>query len=160
MDIIWWSLIILCFFASFIGLLYPIIPSVVMIWAGVLLYHFLVFSDALTWWTWGTLLMLTIVLFVVDYIANLYFVKRYGASKWGMRAATIGLIIGSFILPPFGILLVPFALVLITELIQRNSIPDSLKVAFGTFIAFLSSTFAKAVIQLTIILVFVIDIIF
>lgn len=158
MEIVLWIIIIALFILSFIGLFYPIIPSVLVIWAGVAIYYFFMDSDTITWWTWGSFLLLTVVLFIVDYVANLYFVKRYGGSTWGMRMATIGVIIGCFIIPPFGILIVPFILVLITELLHKKSFADSLKVAFGTFIAFLSGTFAKAMIQICMIIIFIFDI--
>lgn len=158
MEIILWILIIALFILSFIGLFYPIIPSVLVIWAGVFIYFFFISSEAISWWTWGSFIFLTVVLFIVDYIANLYFVKRYGGSTWGMRMATIGVIIGCFIMPPFGILFVPFILVLLTELLQNKAINESFKIAFGTFIAFLSSTIAKAMLQLCMIIIFLFDI--
>lgn len=104
--------------------------------------------------------LLTILLFLVDYLANLHFVDKAGGSKWGTRAATIGLIVGSFVIPPFGVIIIPFALVLLAELLQQNNMKASIKVAFATLIAFLSSTFAKGVIQLIMIAVFAFDVIF
>lgn len=93
-------------------------------------------------------------------MANLHFVDKAGGSKWGTRAATLGLIIGSFVIPPFGVIIVPFVLVLITELLQKKSFLESTKVAFATLLAFLSGTVAKAVIQLIMIGVFAFDVIF
>ncbi len=143
---------------SFVGLIYPIIPSVVLIWLGAILYYFFVSAAAVSWWTWGTFIVLTLVLFLTDYLANLYFVQRSGGSKWGIRAATVGVIVGCFIFPPFGILIVPFILVLVTELAQRKTFGDALKVALGTLIAFLSGTFAKSLFQLVMIVVFLLDV--
>lgn len=106
------------------------------------------------------LALLTILLFLVDYLANLHFVDQAGGSKWGTRAATIGLIIGSFVIPPFGVIVVPFVFVLLAELLQKKNMKKSMKVAIATLIAFLSSTFAKGVIQFIMIAVFAIDVIF
>lgn len=104
--------------------------------------------------------LLTVLLFLADFLANLHFVDKAGGSKWGMRAATIGLIVGSFVLPPFGILIIPFILVFVTELAQKNSAADSFKVAIATLVAFLSGTLAKALIQFIMIAVFALDVIF
>ncbi|RXJ01923.1 DUF456 domain-containing protein [Anaerobacillus alkaliphilus] len=158
MDIVLWLVIIVLFIISFVGLVYPIIPSVVLIWGGVAIYYFFILPEAVSWWTWSTFILLTTLLFITDYLANIFFVKRYGGSKWGLRAATIGVIIGCFVIPPFGILIVPFVLVLVTELIQKKTIGESIKVATGTLIAFLSGTFAKAMIQSVMIIVFLLDI--
>lgn len=160
LDIILWIIIIACFIFSFVGLIYPIIPSVLVIWVGVLVYHFGINSNELSWISITMLVLLTCLLFLADYLANLHFVDKAGGSKWGMRAATIGLIIGSFVIPPFGVIIVPFALVLIAEMLQKKPFQESIKVAFATLVAFLSGTFAKAIIQLIMIGVFVFDVIF
>lgn len=160
LDILLWIIIIACFIFSFVGLIYPIIPSVLVIWIGVLLYHFGINSNELSWISWTMLVGLTILLFLSDYLANLHFVDKAGGSNWGMKAATIGLIVGSFIVPPFGIIIVPFLLVLIVELFQKKTFRESIKVAFATLVAFLSGTFAKAVIQVIMIVVFVLDVVF
>jgi len=160
LDIIFWIIIIACFIFSFVGLVYPIIPSVLLIWVGVVLYHFGVNSNELTWITWTMLGLLTVFIFLADYLVNLHFVDKAGGSQWGMRAATIGLIVGSFVIPPFGVIIVPFALVLIAEMIQKKTFQESIQVAFATLIAFFSGTFAKAIIQLIMIGVFVFGVIF
>lgn len=159
-DIIFWVLILASFIISFVGLVYPVIPSVVMIWIGVLLYHFGINSNELSWISYTMLVLLTVLLFLADYLANLHFVDKAGGSKWGTRAATIGLIVGSFVVPPFGVILVPFALVLVAELLQKRSFQESIKVAFATLIAFLSGTFAKVIIQLIMIGIFVVAVVF
>ena len=157
LDILFWLIIVLSFILSFAGLLYPVIPSVLMVWIGILVYHFGINASELSWMSWTMFALLTVLLFLADYLANLHFVDRSGGSKWGKRAAMIGLIVGSFVIPPFGVIIIPFALVLITEMIQKHSFHAALKVAFATFIAFLSGTVAKAVIQLIMIIVFVVD---
>lgn len=159
MSSLLWIIIIACFILSFVGLVYPIIPSVLVIWVGVLLYHFGINHHELSWISFTMLGLLTILIFLADYLVNLHFVDKAGGSKWGMRAATIGLIVGSFVIPPFGVIIVPFALVLLVELVQKKTFQESMKVAVATLIAFLSGTFAKAVIQLIMIGVFVLDVI-
>ncbi|KEF36744.1 hypothetical protein M670_03995 [Schinkia azotoformans MEV2011] len=157
-DIIFWIIIIACFILSFVGLVYPIIPAVVMIWGGVVLYHFGINPNELSWISWTLFVVLTILLFLADYLANLHFVDKAGGTKWGMRAAAIGLIVGSFVIPPFGVIIVPFAMVLISEIIQKKTFQESITVAFATLIAFLSGTFAKGIIQLIMIVVFSFDV--
>ncbi len=159
-DIIFWIIIIACFILSFVGLIYPIIPAVLMIWIGVVLYHFGINPNELSWITWTLFVVLTILLFLADYLANLHFVDKAGGTKWGTRAAAIGLIVGSFMIPPFGVIIVPFIFVLLSEMIQKKTFQESMKVAFATLIAFLSGTFAKGVIQLIMIVIFFMDIVF
>ncbi|MFC4735389.1 DUF456 domain-containing protein [Bacillus daqingensis] len=158
MELLIWVVIAALFLLSFVGLLYPIIPSVLVIWAGVILYAFFIDGAGVSWYTWLSLVLLTIIIFVADYAASMYFVKKYGSTKHGMTAATIGLIIGTFVVPPFGILFVPFLLVMATELVQKRTLAQAAKTAVGTLLGFLTSTFAKALIQAALIGIFLIDV--
>jgi uncharacterized protein YqgC (DUF456 family) len=160
LDIILWMAIIACFILSFVGLVYPVIPSVLLIWLGVGIYHFAINPNELSWISFVMLLLLTVLLFLADYLANLHFVEKAGGSVLGKRVATLGLIIGSFVIPPFGVVIVPFALVFIVELLQKKPLAASIKVAAAVLIAFLSGTLAKAVVQLIMIIVFLLDVIF
>lgn len=148
------------FLFSFIGLIYPIIPSSLLIWAGFILYHFFINNEKLTWLFWMIMAVFTIILIVADILANSYFVKKFGGSKWGERGAGVAVIIGSFIIPPFGILIVPFVTVFIIEVIQNRTIGEAILSSFGSFVGFLSGTFAKIVIQMIMIIWFVIVIVF
>lgn len=159
-NILLWLAIISLFVLSFIGLIYPIIPSSLLIWVGFVLYHFFINNEELTWLFWLMMAVFTIILIVADMIANSYFVKRYGGSKWGERGAAVAVMIGSFIIPPFGILIVPFVTVFIIEVIQNRTIKEAIQSSFGSFVGFLGGTFAKIVIQMIMIIWFAIVVIF
>ncbi|MDY0406954.1 DUF456 family protein [Virgibacillus sp. 179-BFC.A HS] len=154
-HIIVWVLIIALFIASFAGLIFPIIPSSLLIWVGFLLYHFAIDSHALGLFFWIAMAILTLILFGSDMLANSYFVEKSGGGKWAKRLAAVGVIIGAFILPPFGIIIVPFLAVLIVELLQQTPAGTAIKIATGSLIGFLGGTFAKFLIQLVMIGVFV-----
>lgn len=101
--------------------------------------------------------ILTVVIIAADIIANSYFVKKYGGSKTSETIAAIATIVGSFIFPPFGILLVPFLAVLVTEFIIHKDASKSVKVGFATIIGFLGGSIAKILIQLLMIVWFILD---
>jgi uncharacterized protein YqgC (DUF456 family) len=148
LEVLYWIFIIAFFVLSFVGLIFPIIPSVIVLWGGFLIYQFLINPDELSLLFWISMVALTIFMFVIDFVANSHFVKKSGGSKMGERVAVIATIIGSFIFPPFGLIIVPFVAVFLVELSQRKEAKDALKVAVGTIIGFLSSTIAKIFIQL------------
>lgn len=158
MDIMIWLLIIISFLLSFVGIIYPIIPSPLVLWVGFLLYYFVI-NDDLTVFFWIAMVVLTIILIVSDIIANSYFVKRYGGSKWGERIAAIGVIVGSFIVPPFGIIIIPFIAVIVVEMLQERSTKEALRAAVGSLLGFLGGAIAKIVIQLIMIVWFFITVI-
>lgn len=158
-EVILWIVIIALFVLSFLGLIFPFIPSVLVIWVGFLIYRFFL-GNELNIFFWIAMIVFTLLLFVADIIANSYFVKRSGGSKWGERAAAIAVIVGSFIYPPFGLVLVPFVVVLIVELLQQRSFQEAIRASIGSLLGFLSSSFAKIVIQLIMIIWFFILVLF
>ncbi|MEK4300016.1 DUF456 domain-containing protein [Oceanobacillus sp. FSL W8-0428] len=154
MDILLWIIIILLFIASFLGIIFPMIPSVIAIWGGFLIYYFFINSETLNWWFWAGMIVITVILFVADIIANSYFVKKFGGSKAGERGAAVAVIIGSFITPPFGIIYVPFLTVLAIEMMQRRTVKEAIRASIGSFLGFLGGSVAKVVLQLIMIVWF------
>ncbi|OZU89008.1 hypothetical protein CIL03_08300 [Virgibacillus indicus] len=151
LDIVIWIVIIALFILSFAGIIFPIIPSVLVLWVGFILYHFIISSNELNVFFWIIMIVFTVILIIADIIANSYFVKKFGGSKWGERGAAIAVIVGSFIIPPFGILIVPFAVVFIIEMLQKKTVKDAFRASIGSLIGFLGGAFAKVVIQIVMI---------
>lgn len=154
LEIIIWVIIIALFIISFAGVVFPIIPSVLVLWIGFLLYHFVINANELNLTFWIAMVVFTIILIGADIIANSYFVKRYGGSKWGERGAAIAVIVGSFIIPPFGIIIVPFVVVFIIELLQKRTVQNAFRASIGSLIGFLGGALAKIVIQFIMIIWF------
>lgn len=140
-----WILIIVCFGLSFAGIIFPVLPSPLFVWIGFLLYFFVI-EAGFSLLFWGAMTVLTILLIISDIIANSYFVKRFGGSKTGERIAAVGVILGSFIVPPFGIILVPFLAVFATEMIQQRTTKEAWRASIGSLIGFLGGAVAKFVI--------------
>ncbi|MGY0693627.1 DUF456 domain-containing protein [Virgibacillus sp. FSP13] len=158
-DILIWITIVALFILSFAGIIYPIIPSPLVIWIGFLLYHFVIDAEELTVLFWVAMSILTVILIGADIIANSYFVKKFGGSKWGERGAGVAVILGSFIMPPFGIIVLPFIVVFTIEMIQKRTTGEAVRASFGSLIGFLSGAAAKVIIQLIMIVWFIIVVI-
>lgn len=156
LDIVIWIIIIALFISSFISIIYPFLPGTLFLWVGFIIYHFLINQHVLSISFWVIVLILTIILIISDIITNRYFVKKFGGSKWGERAAAVAIIIGAFIWPPFGILIIPIVTVVIVEILQRRTVKEALYASLGSFIGFLSGTIAKVFIQLIMIVLFVV----
>ncbi|WP_040228802.1 DUF456 domain-containing protein [Bhargavaea cecembensis] len=157
MSVIAWTLILLSFVISFIGLVYPVIPSSLFVFLGFILYGlFFSFGD-LPWWFWVAQVLFTLLLFGADFLANAVGVKRFGGSKAGMWGSTAGLIVGPFVIPIFGILAGPFIGAVAAELIFNRMPPGrALKSGVGSLVGFLTSVAAKGAIQIVMIILFVI----
>jgi len=158
-SILLWTLIIICFALAFIALIKPIIPGVPVLWVGFLIYHFGINREELGLLFWIIMAIFTAFIFIVDFIANHYFLKKYGSTKTGERVGCLAVIVGSFIFPPFGLIIVPFISVFVTEKVQGKTNKEALKSSWATVISFLSSSLAKAILQIIMVILFFIFVI-
>ena len=69
----------------------------------------------------------------------------------------VGVIVGCFVFPPFGIIIVPFVAVLVVEMIQEPNLTKALKASFGSVVAFLASSVAQAIIMIIMVIWFFVD---
>lgn len=159
MDIVMWSIIIALFVIAFIGLVYPIIPSVLFVVGGFIVYGLFYSFSELPWWFWVIELLFVVLLFAADTLSNIVGVKKFGGSKAGMWGSTIGLLIGPFVIPFAGILIGPFLGAVIAELIvTKSSWKQAVKTGIGSLVGFLTSIVTKGIVQIVMIVVFVLAI--
>lgn len=157
MDIVYWLIISVLFIVAFVGLFYPIVPSVIFLLAGYLLYGVFFSFEPFSWLFWTIQGLFIVLLFVADYIANMMGIKKYGGSKAGIWGSTIGILIGPFIIPIFGILIGPFIGAIAAELlVNKRSFQDSIKIGFGSVVGFISSVVTKTIIQVVMIAYFLV----
>lgn len=157
MTVILWLCIIAAFVLAFIGLIKPIIPSVLVLWVGFLIYQFGFHNGNLSWVFYVSMILFTVFILVADFIMNKYFVNKFGGSKLSELVALVGVIVGCFVFPPFGIIIVPFVAVLVVEMIQESNLTKALKASFGSVVAFLASSVAQAIIMIIMVIWFFVD---
>lgn len=154
MEYIYWIIIGLLFIGAFAGLIFPIIPGVLLLMGGFILYGIFFSFDHFNWIFWLIQGLFVILLFGADYIANIIGVKKYGGSKAGIWGSTIGLLVGPFIIPFLGILVGPFLGAALAELLfNKKNLNDAIKIGFGSVVGFVSSVATKGIIQ-TIMLIY------
>lgn len=144
MDIFLSILAIICVLVGVIGCIVPILPGPPIAFAGLLLANWTSYTDFSTEWLvmWGAI---TVAVTIIDYYLPVWFTKKLGGSKQATRGATIGIIVGMFFMP-LGVILGPFIGAFIGEMFHnREDNAKAFKVAFGSFIAFISGTGMKLV---------------
>ncbi len=127
------------------GCFLPIIPGPPISFISLLLLEFTQKSplDSDTLWTWG---LITAAVTALDYIVPVYGTKKFGGTKRGVWGSTIGLVIGLFFFPPFGIIIGPFVGAFLGEMSTGKSTNKAaLRSAFGSFIGFLVGTLLKLI---------------
>jgi len=87
--------------------------------------------------------IITAVLVIIDYIVPAIGAKKFGASKKGLAGSIIGMIIGFFVFPPFGIFAGAFIGTVIGELIAGKGGESAVKIGIGTFVGNLAGIALK-----------------
>jgi len=138
-----------------IGAFLPVLPGPILGWIGLLLLHL---TNAIqTNWTFLVLtFLISIIVFVLDYVIPAMGTKKYGGTKYGVYGSMIGLFIGLIFGGVAGIILGPFFGALIGEYLYDSSNKDrALRAAYGSFIGFVFSTGLKFAVSLTFFVLFV-----
>ncbi len=119
-----------------IGCLVPVLPGPPLSYLGLIMLHvtrFGHFSPTIL----ISLAVVAIVVTILDYIVPVWGTRKFGGSKYGMRGATVGLIIGLF-LGPVGIILGPLFGAIVGELIFKDDMKYAIKAGFGSLLGFLT----------------------
>lgn len=147
MDIFLCILAFLLLLVGLIGSVVPVLPGPPLGYIGLLVLQW---SDYGTFtsqflWVWA---IITIAVTVMDYYLPVWMTRRFGGSRSAKIGSMIGIVAGMFLFPPIGLILGPFLGALIGELLhdQANN-AKALRVALGSFVAFICGTGAKLIVS-------------
>lgn len=130
------------------GSVLPVLPGPILGWFG-LLSVYLSSWVPVNRYVLGITLVLSVAIFILDYIIPSMGAKRYGGSKKGATGATLGMIAGLLLPIPLGFVIGAFAGAFIGEIIhQHNDLKRAWRSAVGSFMGFLTSTGLKLLVSL------------
>ncbi|MFD1178165.1 DUF456 domain-containing protein [Paenibacillus puldeungensis] len=156
MDVLGWILVIALFAVGMAGAVYPVLPGVLAIYFAFFVYGWFFSFEPFGWFFWVIQTLIVVVLMVADYAVGAWGVKKFGGSKLSVWLSTIGIIIGPFVIPAFGLVLGPLIGAMIGELIKGESFSKAFKVGIGSVVGLFSSAVVKIVLQLMMIVLFII----
>ena len=154
MDIIILALAAILMLVGILGSFLPMLPGIPVSWAGLLLLH-ITSVIPMNYTFLGITLLVTIIIFALQYAIPALGTKYLGGSKKGMYGATIGLVVGIFIPIPFAILIAPFVGAYLGEIFNKADSRTALKAASGSFIGLLASTFMEFIVTGIFLLLFI-----
>ena len=147
MDIIIICVVAFILLLGIIGCFFPVMPGPPISYVALLVFHF--FSsyniDKNTLWLWA---LIIIAVTVFDLWVQIYGVKKFGGTKKAVNGSIIGLIIGIFLFPPFGIIIGPFLGAFIGAKMDNPDVNKALKIALGAFAGFILGTLVKLSVSL------------
>lgn len=127
---------ILLMIIGIIGCLVPVLPGPPFSFLGIIFLHLSKFGH-FTNIALITMGGIALVATILDYVVPVWGTKKFGGSKYGIRGATIGLVIGLF-LGPLGLIIGPLLGAFAGELIFKDDINYALKAGFGSLLGFLT----------------------
>lgn len=146
MDI---ALAVIAFFLSLVGIvgcIVPILPGIVLNYIALVCLYFTSYAeiDTTSLFIW---LVVVALVSLADFILPAWMTRKFGGSKAGEWGATIGVFVGLFLFPPFGVLLAPFFGAVLGEMSRKSGTPEqALKSGFGSFLAFIVGTGIKLIV--------------
>jgi uncharacterized protein YqgC (DUF456 family) len=117
-----------------IGCILPIIPGLPLSYVALIILSF-----AKDWEPFGATFLivtglLTALMLLLDYLVPVVGAKKFGASKYGVWGSFIGMIIGLFIFPPFGLIVGGFIGAIAGELLAGKEGDDAIRAGIGVFL--------------------------
>lgn len=156
MDLFLLILSAMLIISGIIGSFIPILPGPLTSWFGLFILNLISTVEIDK-----TLLIITfiiaLIIFVLDSLIPIYGSKYFGATKYGILGASIGLLIGIITPIPFGIIIGPILGALIGELLFNNDLKKSIKSSIGVFIGFLASTFIKFITSVIYLMIYLVQ---
>ena len=120
--------------AGMVGCILPILPGPILSFCALILLSWIknwqIFSQSFLM----VMGAVTVLLILLDYVAPALGAKKYGASKFGLWGSVIGMIIGIFFIPPWGIIVGAFIGALMGELASGKTGRSALRAGWGILI--------------------------
>lgn len=130
-DVVWSILAIVVMLVGLAGIIIPVIPGLLVIWATALIYGFAVGWDAVG----VTVMVLLTVIVIVSIVTGILLPKREadeaGASRLSQYGAIVGAIIGFFTIPVVGVFVGALIGILTVELLAKGNWDEAWTATIG-----------------------------
>jgi len=135
---------VLALLAGLAGVVVPVLPGAAALWAGAWLIAWAGDFQLVGAPTLAVTGVLALLIVAADWAATALGAKAFGASRWAVIGATLGLLVGLF-LGPVGIVLGPVIGAVVLELWKDPDLEKALRAGVGTLVGFLIGSVAKVV---------------
>ena len=116
------------------GCILPVIPGPLLSFLALIILSF-----AKDWEPFSAMFLmimagLTLLVSLLDYVAPIFGAKKYGGSKSGVWCSVLGMVLGVFFFPPWGMLIGAFGGAIAGEWLAGKEGRESLQAAWGVFV--------------------------
>ncbi|MCC3145006.1 DUF456 family protein [Halanaerobium sp. Z-7514] len=158
MEALLYLFIVLLFILELAAIFIPLLPDSIFFWTAVISYRLIIPESEFSLFFYTGAVIITVLVFLANYLSNAYFVKRQGGSNKTVIAAGLGIFLGALLLGPLGFIIGPFILIFVVEYWQSKNRDNAFRLALSSLSAFFASTLARFLMQLFLIIWFFIEI--
>jgi uncharacterized protein YqgC (DUF456 family) len=160
MDMTWvWLISTLLILTGLIGLVAPLLPGTILIFAGVAFAAWAEDFSRISGLTVGFLAFLTALAWILEYVAGLLGAKAAGASRAALVGAAVGTVLG-VVSGFWGLLFFPLVGAFAGEFYARGNALGAGRVSLATWIGILVGTIAKVAIGFMMVGIFLVALVF
>jgi uncharacterized protein YqgC (DUF456 family) len=141
------------------GIVLPALPGTILVLAGIVLGAWIDDFTRVGWFAIGSIAVLAVLAWLMDYVSALLGAKRAGASRHAIVGAAIGTVAGVFT-GLVGVLFMPLVGAAAGEFIARRHHGQALRVGIATWLGLLAGMLAKFVLAFMMIGIFVVALVF
>lgn len=124
------------------GVVLPVLPGSALLVVGAVLVAWAEGFTRVSWWTVALCGVIAVAIWVVDFAAGVLGAKAFGASRWAVIGAALGLLVGLFLGLP-GIVLGPAVGAIVLEYARDPNFGRAMKAGVGAFLGFVLGSAVK-----------------
>ena len=152
-DTLLWVLSMALILIGLAGIVLPAVPGTVLVFAGILLGAWIDDFTRVGWFAVGSIAVLAVLAWAMDYVAAMLGAKRAGASRQAIIGAAVGTVAGIF-MGLVGVLFMPLVGAAVGEYLARRQHQQALRVGIATWLGLLAGMLAKFVLAFMMIGIF------
>ena len=159
MDNLWWIASTALIVLGLAGIVLPALPGTLFVLAGIVLGAWIDGFTRVGWFAIGTVAVLAILAWAMDYVAAVLGAKRVGASPQALWGAAIGTVLGVFT-GFVGVLFLPLVGAAVGEFMARREHGRAVHVGVATWLGLMAGMLAKFVLAFVMIGIYVVALLF
>lgn len=149
-----WSAVVVLMVLGVAGVVLPVLPGTVLIFAAILLGAWIDDFARISGWTVGVAAVLMVISVICDYVAAALGAKRVGASRQAVIGAATGTLLGIFS-GLWGLIFMPLVGAAVGEYLVLRDLQRAGRVGMATWVGLLLGTAVKIAIAFTMLGMFI-----
>jgi len=137
------------------GTVVPALPGIVLVFGAALLYALLTGFDRVGVGHVVVFAALTALALLLGFAAHALGARAFGATRWGVVGAAVGLLIGLLFAGPVGLILGPLLGAIALEALSGQPLRQAARSGVGALLGFVLGTAAELTLALVIVISFV-----